>query len=111
MNNVAYLWTPHFNSGCFRVDINKQKGKNVNYIIVCCSPSYNGVWKWRPEDSKYFAKWANNGIQCWCVPIEYCEKVQELNEITTPEIIKEIKKNQKAYIKKYREKENQKWIL
>lgn len=36
-------------------------------------------------------------MPCFCVPIEDCEKIKELNEIENPEMIKVIKKQQKAW--------------
>ena len=81
-------------------------GKNVNYVVVCCSPEYNGVWKWHPERKSQYSIWNNNGQRCYCVPVSECEFVQTLESIKTPEIIKEIKKNQKAFCGEKRKRED-----
>ena len=104
--NIAVIWQPHFNTNCFRVAVKKQMGDKVNYIVVCCSPEYNGVYKWNPAGKKSFEIWDNNGQKCYCVPVGECEFVQTLESIKTPELIKEIKKNQKAFIGDYRKKED-----
>ena len=110
-NDLAIVWLPHFMTGCFRVAVNKQQGKESNYIIICCSPEYNGIWKWKTEDKKHFTKWTNNGTVCYCIPMEYCEKIQELEDIKNPELRREVRKNQENFCKKFRKSTNQTWIL
>lgn len=97
MGNVAYIYQPHFKSKCFRVATKDQQGKKYNYIIVTCSPTYNGVWKYRVPRMLYFNIWKNGNIPCYCVPIADCEFVKPLNEITNTNILNKVIKQQKQW--------------
>ena len=82
MFNVAFIYQPHFKTGCFRVAMHDQKGKNNNYVIVTCSPMYNGVWRYSPDNISKYSHWKNGNIDCICVPIKDCVQVKNLEDIT-----------------------------
>ena len=87
MGNVAYIYQPHFMTQKFRVACKEQMGQEVNYIVVTCSPAYNGVWKWYAKDKDSIEKWNNGKLPCYCVPIKICEKIKTLDQLTNPEVI------------------------
>lgn len=97
--NVAFIYAPHYNSGCFRAAVVDQQGE-VNYIVVCNrDSSYYGVYKWTREDVPEPGLWSNNRKLCYCVPISKCTKIQE--ELTKPDNIKRAE----AVYKRFKEKE------
>lgn len=117
MNNISYIWVPKWVSP-FGDDevylvpgVKEQQGKNINYIIVCCSPSYNGVYKCNTEYYKDFATWKNNKKNCYYVPLSKCEFVKTLNDISNSEVIKQIKKVQQAWKSYNKPKKIPDWFL
>lgn len=99
MSNKCYIYEPHFNTNCFRVSMNEQL-EDINYIIVTCSPSYNGVYKWnkpliRSKDE--LGVWTNGKLPCYTVPIYLCTKIKDLSELVNPDVIKIVKKQQKDW--------------
>ena len=94
MSNIAYIYQPHFNSNCFRVAISKQQGTTTNYIVVTCSPNYNGVWKYSSSNLYDYPSWNNGNVVCKCVPISDCEFVKHLNQLKNEDILKQVKKQQ-----------------
>ena len=117
MNNIAFIYEPHFNTSKFRVAVKNQQGNNYNYIVVSCSPSYNGVWRYKAERRATYDCWKNNTLSCYCVPIEDCEKIKELKDIENTDIIKKIKKQQKNWLdsnvtnRDYKYKTKPNWML
>ena len=97
MLNVGFILQPHFNSQCFRVAKQNQQGKNNNYIIVTCSPKYNGVWSYPIKNISKYDVWQNGNLQCLCIPISDCIKVRELHEIVDPVIKKTIQEQQESW--------------
>lgn len=108
--NIAFLWEPHNITKCARVAVSKQQGKDWNYIIICCSPERNGVYKYSANNTANYSIWTNKTMPCYEVPMTDLQFVQTLESITTASIINEIKKQQKAWCKKYRAK-TQPWML
>lgn len=102
--NTAFIWTPHYQSLAFRVAKKNQLGRELNYIVVCCSKSYNGVYVWDAEDRDEWDTWSNNGNECYCVPVEKCRFLGELDKIKNPKVIAEVKKQQKRWLKYENEK-------
>ena len=96
-NNIAYIYQPHFNTNCFRVALVNQQGKKYNYIIVTCSPEYNGVWKYNADNVLNYDVWSNNNKGCQCVPIRDCRRIKLLNELTNIEVINKVKFQQKKW--------------
>lgn len=93
-NNISCIYQPHFMSNCFRVACNKQQGKDFNYIIVTCSPEFNGIWKYPASICKDLSIWLNGKRPCYCVPIEKCTKYKDLDSISNPNTLKEVAKMQ-----------------
>lgn len=102
-NNVAYTWTPKWVSPFgdkkvyFVPRIENQKGKEWNYIVICCSPSYNGLWKWPAKEAKNLRKWNNNGRMCYYVPLDICEFVKPISEIQMTDVKQEALKTQENW--------------
>lgn len=117
MNNVAFILQPHFNSNCFRVAVQNQQGSVDNYIAVCCSPSYNGIYQYPAVKRKQYDIWQNGNTSCYCVPLSDCNYVKSLKDVTNPIMIKSIKKLQKKWLnnqvknRDYQYKEKPEWIL
>lgn len=119
MSNVAYIYQPHFKTGMFRVAVKDQLGVDDNYIVVTCSPQYNGVYKYPVSyiQERKYTTWKNKNVNCLCIPIEHCHKIKELNEITNNSVLKEVKKQQESWYKSnvenrdYTYKERPEWML
>ena len=107
-NNIAYIMQPHYLSNCFRVSCDKQLGRN-NYIIVTCSPSFNGVYTYDKSILKDCKLWSNKGRMCYEIPVNQCTLYKRLEELQNPEIIKEIKKQQSNWVKTYKQKPD--WLI
>lgn len=117
MNNVSYIYQPHFKSNCFRVAINDQQGINNNYIVVTCSPHYNGVWRYPADNVSKYDVWYNGKVACYCVPIKDCTLMMTLDKLVNPDDIKKVKRQQKKwYMNKvtnmnYEYKNKPEWML
>lgn len=110
-NNIAIIWQPHFLTDCFRVDIKKQQGKEKNYIIVCCSPSNNGVWVYKNTNKQYDLV-RNKSLICRCVPTSDCEYMGGFEIITDKDLLKEVKKEQNKWFKAQKDrKKKPEWML
>ena len=96
--NIYFLLQPHFKTNSFRVACNRQQGLNENYIVVTCSPEFNGVWAYPACNVSKYETIYSGSVLCYVVPIEDCIKIKELNEITNKEIIKKIKSYQNKWI-------------
>ena len=99
MNNVAYIYQPHFKTSMFRVATNKQQSKDTNYIVVTCSPQYNGVWKYSGDVHKTCGKWINGKTTCYEIPISSCTFVKSLNEIIPIDKRRMVINQQKEWLK------------
>lgn len=97
MNNTAYIYQPHFMTSVFRVACKEQMADDVNYIVVTCSPSYNGVWKWDARNKPFIEKWTNGRLPCYCVPIKMCTKIKTLEELTNPVVLKIVAEQQRQW--------------
>ena len=97
MSNIAYIYQPHFKTQSFRSATKDQQGKIYNYIVVTCSPTYNGVWKYDSNKTALFDIWHNGNIPCYCVPMCECEFIKSLNEITNKNILNKVIKQQKQW--------------
>ena len=109
MSNISYIWVPKYvspfgdNEVYLTPGANEQKGSEYNYIVVCCSPSFNGVYKCKSENYKNYSTWINNKKKCYYVPINDCELFKKLDEIKNTDTLKTIKKVQSDY-KKFKER-------
>lgn len=106
---ITYIYQPHFNTNCFRVACkNITLGKN--YVVVTCSPSYNGVYEINvtPEMREDLRNrlWMNGNLACYCIPMSYFTKTLELSEVKKEDKIKEIRKQQKKWFKSEVENRN-----
>lgn len=95
--NTCYIYQPHYNSNCLRVAKKEQQGKPYNYVVVCCSPSSNGVYRWESIKAEKFSSWKNGSLDCYCVPLEECTYIKSLENLENPEVIKSVKKLQKKW--------------
>jgi hypothetical protein len=110
-NNIAIIWQPKFITDEFIVDKRKLSGDEVNYIIVCCSPSYNGVWKFVRNKYKQYETYTNKSVICECIPIEECIFLGGLEGIKNKTIIKEIRNEQKKFLKMQGREDKPDWLL
>jgi len=109
--NIVILWQPHFETLSFRVSCDKQKDREQNYIIVCCSPTYNGVYSWDATKKDDYDIWINKTRPCYCVPIQDCKYLGPLEKIKSQEIRKEVLKAQKKYLKTVKRQKEPDWLL
>lgn len=110
MKNVAYVWEPHNLTGTVRAACYLQR-EAVNYIIICCSPSRNGVWRWKlPENGEFPTVIMNGKLPCYVVNFSDMEFVQPLDSIKNPAMRKRIRKEQEDWAKRFRHKD-QDWFI
>lgn len=111
MNNISYIWEPHYMSGCVRVDVNKQQSDDWNFVIVCCSPLYNGSYRWKGTDRDKWETVKNGKITCYCIPLTQLEKSpKSLHEL--PDIYKPmIKQTQEDWFNFGKRKNRPDWFL
>ena len=95
--NTCYIYQPHFNTNCFRVAKREQQGREDNYVVVCCSPKFNGVYRWNPLNAEKYSSWKNGSLDCYCVPVKDCIYIKSLENLTNPDVIKHVKKLQKKW--------------
>lgn len=98
MERIAYIYQPHFKTSMFRVAMNKQQSKDENYIVVTCSPQYNGLWKYAGTIRDTCGRWMNGKIGCYEIPISSCTRMKMLDDIEKPKIRKEVVKQQKTWL-------------
>lgn len=117
MNNTSYIYQPHFKTKCFRVACTEQTGPEYNFIVVTCSPQYNGVWFYPSYKRFNYEVWHNKTCPCYCVPIKDCTFIKSLNNLTNPNVIKMVKKMQTKWFKSdvlnrdYNYKNKPEWML
>lgn len=109
-NNIAIIWQPHYMSDCFRVNVKKQRGYE-NYIIVCCSPSFNGLWKYEVEEGSEYDEVKNKSITCRCVPVSDCIYIGGFEKIKDKDLLKEIKNEQKKWLKATGKEKKPDWFI
>lgn len=115
-DNIAFIYTQHNLTRCFRVAKNHAMSE-INYIIVTCSPTYNGVYRYSRDILKDCESWNNKKLQCWCIPIDKCVKVQEIKDIKREDIRKKIIKQQKEWFnsqvenRDYEYKNKPEWMI
>lgn len=115
--NVAYTWQPKFVSPFGDKEVylvprvNDQKGDDYNYIVVCCSPSYNGLYKWPSKEAKNLKKFNNHGKWCYYVPFKICEFVKPLSEVQTKSNQEKIEQVQEAWYNYTKPKKLPSWFI
>lgn len=110
-DNLAIIWQPKFTTDEFIVDRKKQKGKNYNYILVCCAPSYNGLWKYKVDPNKNYGTFINKSVICTCIPVEDCEKVHDLEYFKGTELEGAIRSEQNRWFKQTKKVRRQDWMF
>lgn len=95
-NNIAFIYQPHFLTLTFRVSTLSQMGKK-NFIIVTCSPTYNGVWTYDSNKQPSYNIYNNKGNKCYCVPIEDCTRIKTLDEIKDDSVLAIIEEQQRLW--------------
>lgn len=106
-SNVAVIMQPHYMTNCFRVSTNLQvNGGEFNYIIVTCSPTWNGMYRYPAKNTSNYKIWTNKKRPCYCVPVGDCTKFKELNEIQDETLLKEIREQQEYWKNKKKTPKN-----
>jgi len=110
MSNISYIWQPKylspFGDGKVYLLPAKKDQHCINgyaYIAVCCSPSYNGIYRVPEEVYSHARTFINHKLPCWAINIEDCELYLKLDQIQNPKIKERIAKEQEDY-KKFRKK-------
>lgn len=109
MKSVGVIWEPHHMTNCARVSVTDQQGTEENIVIICCSPGYNGVYKYPAEKKTSYDIWMNGKLACYCVPmrdLERCGNLADLNDYWKSVV----KHEQAVWCKRYRSKK-QPWML
>jgi len=80
--NVAFCLAPKIGGEVILLPAcDKQQGKHWNYIVVCCSDEYNGLYRYKADIIPHLRCWDNNGKKCYVIPISEVEKFKELNQL------------------------------
>jgi hypothetical protein len=100
---TAYILQPHFQTMMFRPAVKDQQSDDWNYIIVTCSPDYNGVWKYdgslKPTFTTVWNKGKNGSkLLCYEVPISSCSKIQALEAIKDADVRNRVKTMQEKWV-------------
>ena len=117
MENTCYIYQPHFKTDCFRVAVKEQRGFPYNYVVVTCSPEYNGVWRYNAENCDKYDTWQNGRLTCYCVPTKDCVRIKGLNELVNPNVIAKVKLQQTEWYnstiknRDYEYKHKPNWML
>lgn len=115
--NIGFIYEPHFKTKMFRVAKVCQMGKDFNYVVVTCSPMYNGLYKYDSSKRDNFKTWINGKLECYEIPISECTFVMNLDDIEKPDVKAEIIKQQKKWFNKqvknrtYDYKNKPSWML
>lgn len=108
--NIAVTYQPKFvspfgDSEVYAVPaVNKQRGSSTNWVVISCSPSYNGVYTWEYDANDIPKVWKNKNLSIYYIPINKMEYVASLEEMQnrTSEgakyMTKEVIKQQTAWI-------------
>ena len=110
MNNISFTFTPkgknpETNEWDYRylVPAVKDQQGEANFIIVCCHPTLNGVYRWEKKEGKKYKVWDNHGKACYYIPRDDCEyrSFDEL-DMTKPinqKLIEKVKQIQNKWYK------------
>ena len=118
--DTCFIYQPHFKTNMFRVSVNEQQGEEWNFVVVTCSPGWNGVWKYPVKNTANYKIWMNGKLKCYCVPTSDCVKIKNLNELTEEKqkwVVDAIKKQQDKWFKSevrnrnYSYKNKPEWML
>lgn len=109
--DLAIVFEPHFMTRKVRASVDNQQGKEWNFVLITCSPSNNGLYKYPASLCKDYSIWSNRGRECYEIPMRDLEMVKELGDIKRPDLIEEIKKSQKEWLKISKRKSVPEWFL
>lgn len=113
MNNIAYTYGPKLKNpetgewdSKYLVPAVKDQQGVWNYIVVTCSPSYNGVYRWNKMQNigtNKWKKWSNGKTICYYIPRDAC-KFKRFDELdmskpVNQKLIEEVKKQQEKWFK------------
>jgi len=110
MNNISFTYGPKGKNPDtdewdykYLVPAIKEQQGVWNYIVVTCSPQFNGVYRWNHMDKSKCKAWMNGKLPCYYVPIDICtfKRFDEL-DMDLPvnqKIIEEVKKQQAKWFK------------
>lgn len=80
-SNIAYIYQPHFNTQKARVSIANQRGDDYNFVVITCSPMFNGVYRYPISKIPSFGRIYNGKLPCYEVPISDLDFVCSLENI------------------------------
>lgn len=109
-SDVAFVWEVHHLTNKVRVGVSNQQGVKDNFVVICCTPSMNGLYKWDARNKSNYSMITNNRKTCYCVPIEDLKFINKLEDM--PESLKKIAKSmQEDWFKFYKKKNEPDWFL
>ncbi len=96
-----------------RVSCSDQKGDTTNYIIICCSPAYNGVYKYDAKRIGEYQIIPNGKRNCFVVPFKDLLFHSTLEDFIkkVPQAYDVIDSEQVEFCKRYRKNPKQNWML
>ena len=111
MTNVAFTtalkeknpytgeWDDRYLVPAYECQAGQLLGHEYNLIYVCCSPKFNGVYRYPSNLTETYDKWMNNKKCCLYVDRFDCEKVAELKDLKKPETIRMVASLQDKWYK------------
>ena len=109
-NNISFIYGPKQKdpftgewNNKYLVPALKDQQSTINFIVVTCTPSMNGVYCWKKAEDKQYKTWMNGKKPCYYIPIDDCvfKRFDEL-DMTKPInqwLIEEVKKQQEKWYK------------
>lgn len=98
-SNVGFIYQPHYMTNCARVACCDQRGTKLNYVVICCSELYNGVYSYDASLTKEFNTWVNGKLPCYEIPMEKLTFERELDGIKDSGMRSYVKGMQKSWWK------------
>ena len=104
--NVAFVWTPHKPTCTVRVPFRNQCSSKINYVVICCSYYYNGVYSWESDLKETVKKVLIKDEAYYCVPTYKLKREYDLS-LLKDEYKVIVKREQNKFKKFIKEKEEE----
>lgn len=97
--NIAIVWQPKWVEHEIWPAVRNSKGKETNYIIVCCSEEKNGIYSWDPSIIPNLELVMNGKIPCYRVPLDALTWCRDLDSTKGSFLRSLVRQEQQAFIK------------
>lgn len=108
--DVAFVWEVHHLTNKVRVGVSNQQGIDENFVVICCTPSMNGLYKWDAKNKSNYSLVTNNRKSCYCVPVDDLKFISRLNDMPV-DLINIAKGMQEDWFKFNNKAKKPEWFL